>query len=207
MIRNNVKVYHCIFSDIWHHKVQNSQSQLSKYRITQNRVGVLLCGWTEDRRQLVLNWGREVSQDKFPYPLTATDLLSETICALTLANRVVHLLVFSGSNQGIIYTEHVKISCTEGFPGGSCWSAGSDSIGPGWGLSPLSALALRCCEQHSGAKTRYRGELEHCKHVEGLPWEFYLVNLRRNPRISNSGTFPGDADAASSGITLQEPPV
>ena len=55
-------------------------------------------------------------------------------------------------------------------------------------------------------KTYYRGELVPCKHLEGLPWEL-LVNLRKNPRISISGTFPGDADAASSGITLQEPLV
>lgn len=49
MIRNNVKVYHCIFSDIWHHKVQNSQSQLSKYRVTQSWVeGSAVWG---DRRQ------------------------------------------------------------------------------------------------------------------------------------------------------------
>lgn len=36
--------------------------------MAQSGVEVLLCGWTE-ARQLVLNWGHEVSRDKFPYPL------------------------------------------------------------------------------------------------------------------------------------------
>ena len=48
--------------------------------------------------------------------------------------QMYYLLVFSGSNQGVIYTVHVKISRTE------------DSIGLGWGLNPLSSGAVNSTE-------------------------------------------------------------